>query len=169
AIDCANAAVRLGADTVTLAYRRDAASMPAFAHEVELAAESGVRFEWHTVVTRVLTRGRRITGVRCHRVRPQGRGRRARLVKVPRSEFTIPCDMVIKALGQQPLADLLRSIPKLKLTSDGRVAVDPETYATSVPRLFAGGDCRHDAFEEVVSAVEDGKRAAAAIDAMLSN
>ena len=168
AIDCANAAVRLGAASVTIAYRRDAASMPAFAHEYELAVESGANFEWHTVATKVLARGGKVTGVRCHRVRPQGRGRKAKLVKAPRSEFTIPCDMVVKALGQEPLLDMLRSIPKLRITKAGRAAVHAETFATSVPKLFAGGDCRDDAFEEVVNAVEDGKRAAAGIDAFLN-
>jgi glutamate synthase (NADPH/NADH) small chain len=176
AIDCANAAVRLGAETVTMAYRRGREAMPAFAHEVELAVESQVEFEWNTAPTKVMTRGGKVTGLRCYRTRaaparggvaaaPRGgrSARTAKLVKVRNSEFTIPCDMVIKALGQEPLADLVSAMPMLKITGKYRVAVDSETFATSVPKLFAGGDCRSNAFEEVVNAVQDGKRAAAGI------
>lgn len=168
ALDVANAAIRLGADTVILAYRRDAASMPAFQHERELGAAGGLRFEWLAKPVRILGRNGKVTGVRLVRTRLQGTGRKAKLAVVPRSAFTIPADMVIKALGQQPLRDLLQAVPKLKLTKDGRVAVDPQTGKTSVPRLFAGGDCRAGANEEVVNAVEDGKTAAAGIHKMLS-
>jgi len=167
AMDVANAAVRLGAERVTLAYRRDRAAMPAFDHEVELAAASGVEFLFNTAPTRILGRNGRVTGLRCVRTRLQGRGRKAKVVPVRNSAFTIPCDMVVKALGQQPMLDLLRAIPKLRINRAGRVVVDPHTMATSVPKLFAGGDCRADAFEEVVSAVQDGKRAAAGIHGTL--
>ncbi len=168
AMDVANAAVRLGAEHVTVVYRRDRASMPAFAHEIELAVESGVEFVYQAAPTRVLGRNGRVTGLRCVRTRLQGRGRKAKVVPVRNSGFTIPCDMVVKALGQQPILELLREIPKLKINRSGRIVVDPKTMATSVPKLFAGGDCRADAFEEVVSAVQDGKIAAAGIDALLS-
>jgi len=167
AIDVANAAVRLGAARVTLLYRRGAAAMPAFSHEHELAQQSGVKFVWFTRVDQIVGRAGRVTGVRCSRVKPGGAGRAAKLTKVSGSEFTLACDMVVKALGQEPLLDLLRSLPKLK-ARDGRVRVDEATLATSVPGLFAGGDCRHGAREEVVYAVEDGKRAAAGIHALLS-
>ena len=76
--------------------------------------------------------------------------------------------MVIKALGQVTLADFLTSIPNLELNSKGRVVVDPATRATSVPKLFAGGDCQADAGEEVVIAVESGKIAATGIHSQLS-
>ena len=168
AIDAANAAARLGAARVTLAYRRDAESMPAFRHEYELALASGVQALWNARPTRILGRGGKVTGVRMQRVRMEGRGRKARLKPVHGSDFTLPCDMVIRALGQELLLDFLRSIPKLKLTRAGRVKIDPKTHATSVARLFACGDCEQDAGEEVVYAVESGKRAARGIDALLA-
>lgn len=168
AIDAANAAVRLGAENVTVCYRRDRNSMPAFSHEYDLAMASGVQFQWLTVPVRIVGKAGKVAGVRLKRVRLDGKGRNARLKAVPKSEFTLPCDMVIKALGQEPLHDLLKAVPKLKLDKSHRIATKPDTYATSVPKLFAGGDCRTNAFEEVVSAVEDGKRAAAGIHAMLS-
>jgi len=167
AIDAANAAIRLGAETVTLAYRRDVAAMPAFRHEYDLAVASGVEFAWQVKPLRIMGRGGQVTGVRMVRTRLEGRGRKARVEDVPGSEFTIPADMVIKALGQNPLVDLLSAVPKLKLTADGRVVIDPETGATSVEKLFAGGDCHKNAQEEVVNAVQSGKIAAAGISAML--
>lgn len=168
AIDAANAAVRLGAERVRLAYRRDRESMPAFAHEHELAVSSGVQILWMTAPVRIVGRGGKVAGIRLQRVRLDGKGRKAKLKPVRGSEFMLSCDMVIKALGQEPLHDLLRAVPKLKLDKSLRVATNPETFATSVPKLFAGGDCRTNAFEEVVNAVEDGKRAAAGIHAMLT-
>ena len=164
----ANAAVRLGAETVAVAYRRDQAAMPAFQHEYDLAVSSGVQFEWLTQPVRVVGKGGRVAGVRLQRVRLDGRGRKARLKVVRGSEFTLPCDMVVKALGQETRQDLLAAIPGLKLTADGRVAIDPTTGATSIPRLFAGGDCQKDAGEEVVNAVEAGKTAARGIHQSIS-
>lgn len=169
AIDAANAAVRLGAESVTLAYRRDATSMPAFHHEHDLAVASGVHIEWLAKPTRIMGRDGKVTGIRMSRTRLQGSGRKAKVVSAPNSAFTLPADMVIKALGQEPLLDLLQAVPKLKLTKDGRVVVNPETGATSVPKLFAGGDCQKDAFEEVVNAVQTGKVGAAGIHAMLTS
>lgn len=163
AIDVANAAVRLGAETVAVAYRRDQAAMPAFQHEYELAVSSGVQFEWLTQPARIVGKSGQVAGVRLQRVRLDGRGRKARLKAVRGSEFTLPCDMVVKALGQETRQDLLSAIPGLKLTADGRVAIDPATGATSIPKLFAGGDCQKNAGEEVVNAVEAGKTAARGI------
>ena len=162
-IDAANAAVRLGAQTVTIAYRRDAAAMPAFQHEYDLAIGSGVQFAWLAQPVRIVGKGGKVAGVRVQRVRLDGRGRKARLKPVRKSEYTLACDMVVKALGQEVREDLLAKIPGLKRTADGRVAIDPATGATSVPKLFAGGDCQKDAGEEVVNAVEAGKTAARGI------
>lgn len=168
AIDAANAAVRLGAENVTLAYRRDKAAMPAFEHEYDLALSSGVQIMWLAKPLKIMGRGGRVTGVRMQRVRLAGKGRKAPLKPVRNSEFTLPCDMVIKALGQERLLGFLKAVPKLRLTKDGRVLIDPETGATSIPKLFAGGDCQKNAGEEVVNAVEAGKTAAAGIDRMLA-
>ena len=77
--------------------------------------------------------------------------------------FVLSADMVVKALGQQPLLDLLKSLPGLKLNGS-KVAVDRATGATSIPKLFAGGDCVRGG-GEIVDAVQDGKIAAWGIDA----
>jgi len=168
AIDAANAAMKLGADSVTIAYRRSRECMPAFAHEYELAVENGVQFEWHAEPVRILEKKGHVSGIQFARTRQSGRGRKAKLERIPRSAFDLPADMVIKALGQETLAELVRSVPKLKLDRQGRIAIDPATQQTSIPKLFAGGDCQAGAEEEVVNAVEAGKIAAAGIHSMLS-
>jgi glutamate synthase (NADPH/NADH) small chain len=167
AIDVANAAIRLGADNVTVLYRRDRAAMPAFAHECDLALASGVQFMWHTLATEIVGEAGRVSGVRVQRVRQVGQGRGAALEPIPNGEFVLPCDLVIKALGQEPRADFLGKIPGLRLNAKGRIEIDPRTGATSVPKLFAGGDCVAGAGEEIVNAVQAGKVAAAGIHAML--
>jgi dihydropyrimidine dehydrogenase (NAD+) subunit PreT len=84
---------------------------------------------------------------------------------VPGSNFVIAADMVVKALGQEPLYDLVAALPDLK-TDGGKILVDRSTRATSVTGLFAGGDClRHGG--EVVDAVQDGKMAARGIHVAL--
>ncbi|MEK6677741.1 MAG: NAD(P)-dependent oxidoreductase [Planctomycetota bacterium] len=168
AIDAARAAIRLGAEHVTIAYRRDGNAMPAFRHELDGAVAEGVQVEWQAMPSRMVGRAGRVTGVRFSRSRLDGKGRKAKLTRVRGSEFTLAADMVVKALGQEPLLDLLGAVSGLKLTANGRVAVDGKTGATSVPKLFAGGDAMSGAREEVVNAVESGKIAAAGIHRMIS-
>lgn len=168
AIDAASAALRLGAAHVTVVYRRDRDAMPAFAHEYDHALAAGVRFEWMSQPTRVIGSAGRVSGVQLVRTRATGQGRSAKLTLIKDSGFRLSCDMVIKALGQERLIDFLHATPQLKLTSDGRVRVDSDTLATSIPKLYAGGDCQERSGEEVVNAVEDGKKAAAAIHDAIS-
>jgi glutamate synthase (NADPH/NADH) small chain len=162
-IDAATAAVRLGADEVTIVYRRGRDEMPAYDYEYELAKQDGVRFEWWTVPIEVLGDGP-VTGLRCVRMRlsaPGAGGQRA-LEPVAGSEFTMPVDMVVKAVGQEKRLAWLESIPGLRLAK-GVVAVDRDSGMTSVPGLFAGGDCANGG-QEVVNAVAEGKLAAHGID-----
>ena len=166
AVDVATAAVRLGAKKVTIAYRRTASLMPAFAYEYELTQSDGICWEFSAAPLRFVGNNGVATGVEFVRTRADGEGRSAKLQQVPGSNFTIAADMVIKALGQVALDDLLNSVPGLKVEG-GRVAINPETGATSVPKLFSGGDCVSKG-AEVVDAVQAGKVAAAGIHAMLS-
>jgi dihydropyrimidine dehydrogenase (NAD+) subunit PreT len=167
AIDAANAAARLGAEQVTIAYRRTAADMPAYDHEVELARASGVAFEW--LVSPVAIEGR--DGAACsltlQRLLMRGSGRAAELVPVADSLLRLDCDMVIEALGQEPLRGLLAAVDGLEVAG-GKVVVDPVSGATSVAGLFAGGDCISKG-AEVVDAVEQGKIAARGISALLAD
>jgi glutamate synthase (NADPH/NADH) small chain len=161
AIDVATTAVRLGAERVTVAYRRTRADMPAYLHEYELAKADGVAFEWLTAPVECLQADGTLTGLRMQRLDMQGQGRDATLVPVEGSEYTLECDMAVKALGQQPLTGLMDSIDGLQVDR-GRVMVDTSSGATSVAGLFAGGDCISKG-AEVVNAVEEGKIAARGI------
>jgi dihydropyrimidine dehydrogenase (NAD+) subunit PreT len=166
AIDVATAARRLGAETVTIVYRRSEALIPAFAYEYELAKADGVRFEWCAQPIRILSCGGAVTGVEFVRTKLDSEGSRSGQIEfVPGSNLFLPADMVVKALGQEPLFELLRALPDLKC-QEGRIVVDQATGATSVPGLFAGGDCLRRG-GEIVDAVQDGKIAARGIDAAL--
>ncbi len=166
AIDAANAAARLGAERVTIAYRRTAAEMPAYEHELELAKASGVSFEWLVAPLAVEGEDGAACGVQFQRLEMQGAGRTAKLTPVTGGELRLECDMVIKALGQQPLHEVFSAVEGLEV-SGGKVVVDPATGATSVAGLFAGGDCISKG-AEVVDAVEQGKIAARGISDFLA-
>jgi dihydropyrimidine dehydrogenase (NAD+) subunit PreT len=163
AIDVATAARRLGAEQVTIAYRRGEEAMPAFAYEYELAKADGVRFEWLAQPLRVVPGG--VEFVRTALEDPASRHSAVR--PVAGSHFVLHADMVVKALGQQPLLDLLAALPGLRIDK-GKVVVDPATGATSIAKLFAGGDCIRGG-GEIVDAVEDGKIAAWGIDTAMKS
>lgn len=164
AIDAARAAIRLGAEEVHLLYRRGQKDMSAFLFEYEQATEEGVRFHWFTQPAAIHAPKNqdRIESIECLRmeITPQGS-----LVPANTSHFSIPCDMVIPAIGQSPLLEFLKSCRGLQ-AENGRVYVDRATGQTSHPRYFAGGDCVNGG-REVVDAVADGKRAALAISRLL--
>lgn len=167
AIDAVTQSVRLGAESVTLVYRRGSDDMSAYAHEIELAKHDGVHFLFQLQPTAVLGTDR-VEGLRVIRVEPAGprdaSGRQAYAV-VPASETVLPADTIIKATGQNPRDELLRAIPGLVL--DGaRPVHDPLTMQTGNPRYFAGGDMANGG-KEVVNAVAEGKRAARGIDRVL--
>src|SRR5437588_8012743 len=167
AIDVATAAKRLGAESVTIAYRRGEEAMPAFAYEYELARADGVRFEWYAQPVRVVEKDGRAAGVEFVRTElSDPTSRQSPLRTVAGSAFTLPDDMVVKALGQEPLLELLKALPGLRLNGT-KVLVERATGATTVPKLFAGGDCIRGG-GEVVDAVQDGKLAARSIDELFA-
>lgn len=166
AMDVAREAVRLGAEDVRLLYRRSEAEMPAYRFEFEGARAEGVRFEWLTAPVSFIGEDR-LTGVICQRMRlgePDGTGR-ARPVPQPGSEFLLPVDTVVRAIGQAPRLEFLQWIDGLELRN-GRPVIDPATGRTTNPRYFAAGDVVNGG-ATVVQAVGAAKRAAAGIDACL--
>lgn len=165
AVDVVTAARRLGAETAYMIYRRGEDSMPAFAYEYELAKRDGVTFLWNTQPLAILGHEGAVTGVECARTRLEGRGRFARVEIEAGSSFVLEVEMVVKALGQQPVTEFLRAIPGIKLEG-GRVLVDTVTHQTANPKFFAGGDCVNGG-KEVVDAVAEGMAAARGIDGWL--
>jgi glutamate synthase (NADPH/NADH) small chain len=154
AIDAANAARRLGADTVYILYRRGESDMAAFQFEYEHAKQEGVQFLWRRLplAIRPDAHGR----VLLDTVQVQQVG--VTLVQVPDSQSTISCNTVIPAIGQSSLTTLLQRFRHVEVR-EGRLVADPATGQTGNPRYYAGGDCVNGG-REVVDAVADGKRAA---------
>ena len=167
AIDCATIARRCGAERVTIAYRRTDREMPAYPHEYEFIKKEGVEFRFLTQPARVLIDNGVVVGLQCLRTAvgaADGSGRPTP-EPVAGSEFVIPADQIVKATGQQrpPLAKLLHL-----QTEAGFIKVDGD-YETSLPGVFAGGDCiRSCGAASTVMAVQDGKLAARAIDRKLT-
>jgi dihydropyrimidine dehydrogenase (NAD+) subunit PreT len=166
AIDVAREGARLGAE-VTLVYRRGEAEMPAYPHEVEEARDEGVHLRLLANPTRFLG-DTRLQGVECVEMRlgePDDSGRR-RPEPLPGSEFVLPADTAVLAIGQQPRAEFLSWIEGLELEW-GLLRVDPETGATGNPLYFAGGDAANGG-ATVVEAVRAAKVAARGIHKCLS-
>ena len=163
AVDVAREAVRLGAAHVTMVYRRTAAEMPAYPHEVEEALAEGVKLEWLSVPLRFVGTAR-LEGVDCRRCRlgtADASGRRAP-EEIPGTEFTLRADTVVKAIGQQPRTQLFAWIEGLELDC-GRPKVDPQTGQTTNPKYFAAGDATNGG-ATVVEAVRSAKVAAGGVD-----
>ncbi len=167
AIDVATEAVRLGAEKVTVAYRRGQPEMPAFAYEIKIALSDGIEFRWYARPTEFVATDGSLSAVRFRTQKVEGTGRSAKLVDSVDPEWEIPCDQVVKALGQLPRNDFLQKIKGLKM-EQGRLTIDKTTYETSLSGLFAGGDCISRG-GEIVDAVQDGKIAARGIDQFLRN
>jgi len=166
AMDCARSALRRGAKEVSLLYRRSRAEMPAHATEVNDAEAEGVNYHFLVNPAALVTANGRIRGVQCVRMElgePDASGRR-RPVPVPGSEFFLPCDIVVPAIGQAP--DLSFLDGRIAVGKRGTISVNPVTLATSVPGVFAGGDIVLGA-RTVVEAVAQGNRVAVSIDQYL--
>ena len=162
AIDAACAAKRLGAQSVTILYRRRRDNISAFQFEYDHAVREGVTFCWEALPKAFSTTGNGVA-LTCTAMSQDDA---AIPVPVAGSEFTIECDAVIPAIGQSPLLELLSQARHVTLER-GRVVIDRATGQTTNPRYFAGGDCVNGG-REVVDAVADGKRAALGIAAWLS-
>jgi glutamate synthase (NADPH/NADH) small chain len=163
AIDAANAARRLGAEEVRLFYRRTEGQMPAFPFEFEHSRLEGVEFEWLAQPLEIVVRDGRAAAVRFQRTRlgpPDSSGRR-QPEGIAGSEFEVPCDLVIPALGQTRVAEQWSTDRGIRLEG-GLIAVERSSGRTSNPKYYAGGDCVNGG-REVVDAVADGKRAALAM------
>jgi dihydropyrimidine dehydrogenase (NAD+) subunit PreT len=150
AIDAVTQAKRLGAERVLLIYRKTAKEMPAYEYEYELAKKDAVEFVWQTAPIEVLTDANgAVAGLRCEKTDGS------------KQVFEIPCEMVIKAIGQRKQAEFLQPLG-VELDEKGRVIVNLDTMQTTNPRIFAGGDCVNGG-REAVDAAQTGKLAAQGI------
>jgi dihydropyrimidine dehydrogenase (NAD+) subunit PreT len=157
AIDAAVQSKLLGAEDVTVLYRRGAAQMKASGYEQELAQTRGVRIKHWVMPKQVLVEDGRAVGLRCEYTTDAG-GR----LSGTGETFDIPADMIFKAIGQT-YVDVLGG--KLELEA-GRIKAD-SLRRTSVSGIWAGGDCVAGGKDLTVAAVDDGRRAAESINQFL--
>ncbi len=155
AIDAARELAKLGVPEVTMVYRRTAADMSGYRHEMDGARREGV----HLVERR-----------RPASVEVEG-GRATALLVTDGTDGAaperIPADLIVVAIGQARMTGLAAAFPGVEVDPSGRVVVDPETQQTGNPKVYAGGDCVNGG-KEVVNAAQHGKLAARAITAALA-
>lgn len=167
AIDAARTAVRLGAEELTILYRRTRGEMPAQLEEVEAAEEEGIELCFLATPVGILSNGDRVRAVRCQHMKLgafDNSGRR-RPAPVEDSYFELKVDMVIPAIGQYPGTDGLFGELELQIDQRGAIQVDKESR-TNVPYIFAGGDAASSP-ATAIKAIAAGQRGAEAIDRYL--
>jgi len=168
AMDSVRTAKRLGAPEALIVYRRTRDELPARAEEVHHAEQEGVQFHFLTAPVEIVGNEKHwVTGLQCRRIQlgaPDESGRR-KPEPVAGSEFVLPCDVVVVAVGTRANPLLTATCPDLKLNKYGNIVVD-ESGMTSLPGVFAGGDIVRGA-ATVILAMGDGKRAARAMDTFL--
>jgi glutamate synthase (NADPH/NADH) small chain len=168
-MDCVRSARRLGVDEVTLVYRRTEAEMQGRVEERTHAVEEGVQFEFLASPLEILTDAAgNVTALRCQRMElgePDDTGRR-RPQPIAGSEFDLACDLLITAIGYNVDPEWGQVAPQVTRDRWDRLVVDPETGATNIPGVFAGGDAVNGA-DLVVTALRDAHRSAASIEEYL--
>jgi glutamate synthase (NADPH/NADH) small chain len=155
AIDAVTQAKRLGAEKVVMVYRRTRADISAYDYEYELAKKDGVEFVWQAAPIGILADADgAVTALQCEKTDES--------LQI----FNIPCDMVVKAIGQQKQRSFFEAVAGVEMDEKGRVRVD-ELMQTSQPNVFAGGDCVNGG-AEAVDAAQMGKLAAQGIHQTLT-
>jgi len=169
AMDSARTALRLGAEEVSIVYRRSRNEMPAREEEIENAEEEGIDFKLLRNPVKIIGDGdgwvKELECVKMELGEPDSSGR-PRPIAIEGSNFTIPVDTVVIAIGQGPNPLLSKKTPELETTEWDNIIVDEETYETSIEGVFAGGDVIGGA-ATVIAAMGDGRKAADEIQAYL--
>jgi glutamate synthase (NADPH/NADH) small chain len=165
AMDAARSAMRLGPESVTVVYRRSRAEMPARHEEAENAEEEGIKFSFLTVQKEILTdENGHVKALKCLRAElgePDAKGRRKPVI-VEGSDFIIPADTIIVAIGQKPNPIIPKTTKGLKMTDRGTVEL-AENGTTSIEGVYAGGDISRGG-ATVLLAMKDGITAAGQIN-----
>ena len=168
AVDAAGVAKRLGSSEATILYRRSREEMPAWEEEIDAVIAEGVALQCLVAPIRVCREQGRVVGLECLRTElgPPDQSGRRRPVPVEGSEFTISCDAVITAIGQQTDRSWAESIPELQWKKQGTLLVSENTMQTGLPHVFAGGDVVSGP-ATVVQAIAAGHQAADGIHRFL--
>ncbi len=168
ASDAARVALRLGAESARILYRRSEQEMPMDEEELRETLDEGVEIEYLTQPIGLIAKNGKVVGLQCVRNElgePDESGRR-RPVAIAGSEFEIQCDHVIPAIGQTHDLVPFKEDINLKRSAKGVLESQPETGQTSDPRVFAAGDVTGEGWT-VIDAIAQGQRAAWGIDRFL--
>jgi formate dehydrogenase major subunit len=168
AIDAARTALRMGADKVTIVYRRTQKEMPAHDMEIDAALEEGVELIILSAPTGIVTKDGRLDALTCIRMElgePDASGRRSP-VPMKGSEYDLKCDFVISAIGQDIELGPMKADGQLKATRQNAIVTNKETFETSIPGVFAGGDAITGP-AVAIDAIAHGRMAADSIDEFL--
>jgi len=170
AMDAARSALRAGASTVRVLYRRTRAEMPAQVEEVRAALEEGIQILELIAPKSILgTEEGNVHGIRCQRMKlgaPDEKGRR-RPLPIPGSEFDLTVDKILVAIGEAPDPSFLPEGTSVEVTAWGGLLINKETLATGAPGVFAAGDVTYGP-KSIIHAAAHGRRAAQSIHAYLS-
>lgn len=167
AMDCSRSSLRMGAEKVYVIYRRSRNEMLVYDEEAREAEIEGIEYRFLTSQTEVLHDGTRVTGLKCVRNRlgePDASGRRAP-VPIPGTEFILDVDTVVAATGQAPDVSWL-SEAGVEVTRRRRPVVDPVSWMTSAPGIFATGDFVAGA-RTLIASIGDGHKTAIGVDQYL--
>ena len=167
AIDAVRTAVRLGAENVTLIYRRTESEMPAEKDEIKDAKDEGVNFKFLVAPLNVVTENGKVKGINLQKMElgePDASGRRSP-VRVDGETEILYCDTIISAIGQQVVSE---DIKEFELTKKGTISADECSFKTSVDGVFAAGDVINKGPDIAVRAIAGGKNAARSIDCYLN-
>ncbi len=169
AMDAARSALRSGASSVTIAYRRGRDEMPAQAEEIEAAEREGVVLRTGVVPVQVIGRDGAAVALRCQEQRPKdgNSGRSAAWAPVPGSEFEIPASTILVAIGEEPDPSILPEGAGIQISGWAGIVADPRTMETGRAGIFAGGDVVSGP-KTIIDAVASGRRAAGSIHEYLS-
>jgi len=168
AVDASRTALRAGAREVSIIYRRSKAEMPAIRREIDAAVEEGVKIVELATPARIITQNGWLAGVECL-VMALGEyddtGRR-RPIPIPGSEFMLPLDNLIVAIGEEPETSYLPMGHGLEISERDTIVTDPETLATGCPGIFAAGDAVTGP-STIADSIASGKLAAVSIHKFL--
>jgi formate dehydrogenase (NADP+) beta subunit len=169
AMDCCRTPIRKGAKEVTVVYRRTKKELPADPHEVHDSEIEGVKYIFLAAPKRIISESGQVTGLECLKMElgePDASGRR-RPVAVEGSEFIVPADIIIQAIGQDCDLSVLDGVDGVQITRWKTIAADPETFQTNVPYIFTAGDVFNGPLT-IVDACGNARRAAQSIDQYLN-
>lgn len=164
AMDCVRSARRMGAKTVRLIYRRTVDDMPAENEEIEAARNEGIVFHCLTNPTSLVVENNRVNALELVKMRQTDRDAKGRwnIEAIPDSNYNMPCDLVIAAIGQQVERNVVKPGEGIELDRWNCVIVNDDTLETTREGVFAGGDCVLGPLT-LVNALDQGERAAASI------